>query len=138
MKNILILIFAFFVTAVKAADITLPIRGGIDGDTIRSTLNLPCPLCNVSIRIRDVDTPESGARAKCEKEAKRAKQAKEFTASLIGQSKVMVVKDIKWDKYGGRINGHVFINGIDIGKALIDNGFAKPYTGQGPKPDWCN
>lgn len=135
MKKIFyILISTFFITSVNAADIILSIRSNIDGDSIRSTLNLPCPLCNISVRMRDIGAPDYGARARSEKEAKRAKEAKKFVASSIDQSKTIVVKDVAWDKYGGRVNGYVFINNIDVGKVLIDKGFAKPYTSQGPSP----
>lgn len=117
---------------------TVPIVGGIDGDTIATTVPLMCPLCKASVRIRGIDTPESTALAKCELEKTRGKAAKVFTAELIGQNKTMILKDFKWDKYGGRIDANVTINGVDVAQTLISKGYAKPYTGRGPKPDWCS
>lgn len=119
-------------------ELVLPIVGGVDGDTIRTRIDvLPCPLCNVSIRIRGIDTPEKGARAKCQKEADLAVQASRMTKELIGSSKAMTVHQFAWDKYGGRIDGVVVINGYNVGNELIAAGLARPYTGKGPKPDWC-
>jgi micrococcal nuclease len=122
----------------QAGEIHLPIKGGIDGDTIKTTLDLPCPLCNASVRILGIDTPEKGSRAKCAKENELAQRASAATKQLIGPVQMMIVKDVKWDKYGGRINGTVYINGLNIGQELIAAGFARPYTGKGPKPNWCS
>lgn len=121
----------------NSADMWLPVRSVADGDTIRSVLNLPCPLCNVSIRIIGIDTPESNHLAKCPAEKAKGIAAKEFLKTLVGDAEAMLVKNVKWDKYGGRINATVEINGIDIAQAMITEGFARPYYGSGPKPDWC-
>lgn len=122
----------------KPNEMVMPILGGVDGDTIATRVDaLPCPLCRVSIRIRGIDTPEKGAKAKCVREAALAVEASLLTRSLIGTNKTMIVQNPKWDKYGGRIDGEVIIGGKDVGTALIEKGLARPYTGKGPKPDWC-
>lgn len=139
MKRVIVgMVLAAAATLTVAADMTMPILGGVDGDTIATRIDtLPCPLCRVSIRIRGIDTPEKGARAKCMLEASRAVEASKLTRSLIGSNTTMVVKNPAWDKYGGRINGEVVIGGKDVGQELIAKGLAQPYTGRGPKPDWC-
>jgi micrococcal nuclease len=117
---------------------TLPIVGGVDGDTIKTRIDaLPCPLCKVSIRIRGIDTPEKGTRAKCPMEAALALQASYMTKKLIGSTKSMTVINPTWDKYGGRINGDVLVGGYNVGNELLASGLARPYTGTGPKPNWC-
>lgn len=121
-----------------AADYVMPIISVIDGDTIKSNVKLPCPLCKVSVRILGIDTPESNYLAKCAAEKEKGLEAKEFTKSLAEGQSTMIISGYKWDKYGGRIDAHVTINGVDVGQALIDKGLAKPYTGIGPKPDWCS
>lgn len=121
-----------------AADMVMPIRGVADGDTIQSSLKLPCPLCNVSVRILGIDTPETSYLAKCVAERARGLEAKKLVQAMAAGQKEMTVKNIKWDKYGGRINGHVFINGVSVGDTLIAQGLARPYTGLGPKSNWCN
>lgn len=120
-----------------AADIVLPIRGVTDGDTISTLVQLPCPLCRVSVRILGIDTPESDYRANCIKEKMLGIKAKEYLKTLVANETTMTVRQIKWDKYGGRINGHVEVNGVDIGSTLISQGLARPYTGSGPKSNWC-
>lgn len=139
MKSLLatIILSASCISA-SAANLTLPIRNVVDGDTINSTLKLPCPLCAVSVRISGIDTPESTYQAKCPKEKALGLEAKAYTKKLIGENTEMTVRNIKWDKYGGRINGYVEVEGVDIGKALIEKGLARPYTGIGPKSNWCN
>lgn len=122
----------------SANELLLPIRGVTDGDTIKTVLTLPCPLCEASVRINGIDTPESTKRfALCEKERLLGIQATEFVKQLVAQHTLMVVTDTEWDKYGGRLLGTVYVNGINVGQALIDAGLAKPYFGSGPKPDWC-
>jgi micrococcal nuclease len=121
----------------NATDMVLPIRGIADGDTIKSVANLPCPLCNISVRIRGIDTPESNHLAKCPKEKQAGLQAKDYLISTTRNQTEMTARSIKWDKYGGRIDAFVEVNGVDIGQDMIKRGFARPYTGQGPKSDWC-
>jgi endonuclease YncB( thermonuclease family) len=117
--------------------IILPIIRVIDGDTIATSLPLPAPLNKVEIRLLGIDTPESTFRAKCPLEQKLGHEATEMSKKLIGASKSMVVTQFKYDKYGSRIDGVVHVGDKDLGAELIKVGLAKPYTGQGPKPDWC-
>ena len=114
----------------------LPIAKIYDGDTIHTFISLPAPLNKVSIRIRHIDTPESTRRAKCDYEQERGKAATNFLKEFVGSAGLMTVTNYKWDKYGKRIDGDVEIKGVDIGQMLIDNGFAQPYEGVGPKPNW--
>lgn len=138
MKIAFIAALAFTSAVVLAADMQMPIHGISDGDTIRSAVKLPCPLCNVSVRIAGIDTPESTHLAKCSAERAKGLKAKSVVAAMAEGQTTMMVRDVKWDKYGGRINGTVEINGVDVAQALIAKGLAKPYNGSGPKPDWCS
>jgi len=137
MKQILFSVLLTLSASAFATDMVLPIRGVADGDTIRTTLKLPCPLCSASVRIRGIDTPESTYLAKCPAEKAKGLEAKAFLINLTAGQESMMVRNLKWDKYGGRIDGFVEINGKDVGQQLIDRGLAKPYTGTGTKPDWC-
>jgi len=112
----------------------------IDGDTIKiilSPLKDYPPLDKVSIRILGIDTPEHDWRAKCVLEQELGIKAKQHVIDLVGDAKRIKVTNYKWDKYGGRIDGTVSVNGVDIGQSLIENKLAKPYTGKGPKSNWC-
>jgi endonuclease YncB( thermonuclease family) len=122
----------------NAAGLVLPIKNVVDGDTISTTLALPCPLCNVSVRILGIDTPETSYLAKCPAEKAKGLEAKAFVKMLVGNEKTMTVSGIKWDKYGGRIDGIVVIANVDVGAELLKNNLARPYTGVGPKSNWCN
>ena len=127
----------------------LPIVEVYDGDTIKTDMSsrLPDPLGKVSIRIYGIDTPEKPAasyretwklgRAKCIQEAELALQAKEYVEMIAIGYKKMKVEDFKWDKYGGRIVGKVKIGGVNVGEALINDGFAVPYFGGKKTKDWC-
>jgi endonuclease YncB( thermonuclease family) len=121
----------------NAAGLVLPIKNVVDGDTISTTLALPCPLCNVSVRILGIDTPETSYLAKCPAEKAKGLEAKAFVKMLVGNEKTMTVSGIKWDKYGGRIDGIVVIANVDVGAELLKNNLARPYTGVGPKSNWC-
>ncbi len=137
MKNYLAVAILAMSSTVYATDMVLPVRGVVDGDTIQTVLELPCPLCYASIRILGIDTPESNFLAKCSAEQVKGTAAKEFLKEYVGDATTMIVRNIKWDKYGGRINANVDINGVDIGKLMIEKGYARPYRGIGPKSDWC-
>jgi micrococcal nuclease len=137
MKLIIAAVLLSISTIVSAADMQVQIVRVIDGDTISTLVPLPCPLCRVSIRILGIDTPESNYQAKCIREKTLGIEAKEYVKTLVGDIKIMTVRNIKWDKYGGRINGDVEVGGVDIGKTLIEKGYARPYDG-GKKSDWCN
>lgn len=137
MIKVFVVACAMVMSSISSA-ITLPILGVIDGDTIRTFIPLECPLCDTSVRINGIDTPESQPRyAACAKEVELGLQAKALTQKLVGVNTKMDVTNIEWDKYGGRILGTVVINGKNVGQELINAGLAKPYFGTGPKPDWC-
>lgn len=112
----------------------------VDGDTINVILgplkHYP-PLDRVKIRINGIDTPESTWRAKCEKEKKLGLQAKKALEELISDRKRIKIKNYKYGKYGGRIIADVIVGSVNAAERLIARELAKPYTGQGPKPNWC-
>jgi len=116
----------------------------IDGDTIEIYIpSFPEELNPVKIRVRGIDTPEkSRAHAKCENEIILAKQATEFTKTVIfktlDEDRTIKFSQISWDKYGGRIVANVHIGGkTQLSELLIKNGFARAYDG-GKKSSWCN
>ena len=135
---------------VAYAYMLLPIVEVIDGDTIKTDMSkrLPEPLGDISIRIAGIDTPEMPAksyhetgklnRAKCVKEAELALEAKEFVEMLVIGFPKMKVENFDWGTYGGRIVGDVKIGGVNVGEALIKEGYAVPYDGKTAKShDWC-
>ena len=114
----------------------------IDGDTIAINIQKESPLIQklgLSVRIKGIDAPERGSKAKCEKERIKAEEAQKFVNELVGVigEKELLLSEIKWDKYGGRLVAVVKVGGVDIAKALLNRGLAVLYTGEGSKHNWC-
>jgi len=135
--NYLFLSCLLWSSVASAADMILPINNIHDGDTIETSLpSIPTPLNKVGIRLYGIDTPELHGYA-CEDEHQLAIKARSRLISIFGTDKVMQVKDMKWDKYGGRIDGKVLtLSGTDVGQTLISEGLAHPYFGAKKTP-WC-
>jgi len=109
----------------------------VDGDTIIIDTRQESKLINklgLRVRLYGIDTPEK--KGKCQKEKDLALQAKKFTKNLIDQKQV-ILKDVKWDKFGGRINAKIFLNDLNIGQELIKNGLAIEYFGKRKNKNWC-
>ena len=115
-----------------------PILRVIDGDTyIIAAPWLPPELGKtISLRVLGIDTPEHGKKAKCKAEADLADKATAAAKDLIRKAKVVTVTLSHWDKYGGRIDGSVILDGQSIADMLIGAGLARPYNG-GAKRSWC-
>lgn len=114
----------------------------IDGDTIAINIQKESPLIQklgLNVRIKGIDAPERGSKAKCEKERIKAEEAQKFVNELVGVigEKELLLSEIKWDKYGGRLVAVVKVGGVDIAKALLNRELAVPYTGEGQKHNWC-
>lgn len=108
----------------------------IDGDTIEIKNECFPTELKLSVRVSNIDTPEKGSRAKCEREAKLAEKASKFTKQFIGKNKTATFKNIQWDKYGGRLLADVEINGKSLAGELVKNNYARSYDGK-KKGSWC-
>ncbi|MBK8159807.1 MAG: thermonuclease family protein [Rhodospirillaceae bacterium] len=116
-----------------------PVLGAIDGDTLKVHLpGLPMELQPMKVRVRGIDTPE--IRGKCDREKQAANKATALTRFLISQAKArkksIVFSEIGWDKYGGRLDAIVTIDGQSLGAILISAGLARAYDG-GKRMGWC-
>ena len=77
------------VAAAEQARYAWPVIGIKDGDTLTVNLpGLPPALNPVAVRLRSVDTPESGGRAKCASERKLAERATGFTRAAIASARL--------------------------------------------------
>lgn len=110
----------------------------LDGDTVKFEVTfLPKELgTQLSVRVLGIDTPEKAPRAKCDKEAELGKKATEFTKQAVSSAKKIQVDITEWDKYGGRVLGHIKLDGKRLSDLLIGAGLARPYHGE-KKSDWC-
>jgi endonuclease YncB( thermonuclease family) len=114
-----------------------PVVGIKDGDTIAVEIpGLPPALNPVAIRLRGVDTPESGGRAKCAAERNLAQRATGFTKRAIKRGQRIEFAKPDWDKYGGRIDAEIWIDGVPLADQLIAAGLARAYDG-GKRGSWC-
>jgi len=114
-----------------------PVIGIKDGDTIAVEIpGLPPTLNPVAIRLRGIDTPESAGRAKCAAERDLAALATNFTRLAIARGRRIEFGALDWDKYGGRIDAEIWIDGVSLAQQLIAAGLARAYDG-GKRGGWC-
>ena len=137
---ILSIAIAIWPAPARAADhsrFTWQVIGIKDGDTLTVNLpGLPPPLNPVAVRLRRVDTPESGGRARCMSERKLAERATRFTRQAIAAANRIEFESPSWDKYGGRIDADVWVDGDLLSDQLIAAGLARRYDG-GKRAGWC-
>lgn len=120
-----------------ATDYTWKLREPIayDGDTLYIELpGLPVELRDVTIRVLGVDTPE--IKGKCTIEKTLAVQARDFVRQILTEAETVAYRGIGWDKYGGRIDAVVLVNGTDLAKLIVEAGLGRPYDG-GAREPWC-
>ena len=128
------MIFVFqscFATPVRVAYV-------IDGDTFVGDVLLPnkSEVKSVKIRLRNVDTPE--IHGNCESEIKRAEYAKQRLGELIPVDSVVEIKNVKNDKYVGRIDANVYDSANrDVGSVLVKEKVGRSYNG-GKRKSWCD
>ena len=110
----------------------------IDGDTFVGDIILAdkTEVVSVKVRLRNVDTPE--LHGDCEEEIKRARYAKQRLEELIPKGSIIEIKNIKNDKYSGRIDANVYDSANrDVGSVLIKEKVGRSYSG-GKRKSWCN
>jgi endonuclease YncB( thermonuclease family) len=100
----------------------------IDGDTIENTVT------GERIRLANIDTPETGARAQCEAEREAGERAERAARNLIGGATVSIAPTGRTDSYGRTI-ARVRVDGQDMGQILINRGLARPWRGH--REPWC-
>jgi micrococcal nuclease len=103
----------------------------IDGDTIDVDVDLGFDVwLKNRVRMYGIDTPESRTRDKEEKY--RGLLSKEYLKDSLKGSKEVVLKTKKGEETGkfGRILAEVWINGVNINKKMISEGYAVAYHGQ--------
>jgi len=116
------------------------VSSNYDGDTITITNAIPIYL--TKIRVKGVDTPEIGWRARCPREQAMAIAAKKFTADKINTADTVVLDWISPDRNGGRIAARVMIDGVDLADLLIHAGLGHKFGSKENKPKhkaggWC-
>ncbi|MBL8547749.1 MAG: thermonuclease family protein [Hyphomonadaceae bacterium] len=114
---------------VSSADSSAHIRV-IDGDTIEDMRDA------TTYRLVNIDTPETGSRARCTAERSLGNRATEAARALIAQADNLELRPTgRIDRYGRTI-AFVVLDGHDMGETLIAEGFARPWRGR--REPWCD
>ena len=104
-----------------------------DGDTFRARIPVWDNVEVVTaVRVRGIDTPE--IKGKCPAEKAAALAAKARLAELLNGP--VQLSHVDPDKYAGRVDADVTVNGQSVAAVLIAEGLARPYTG-GARQGWC-
>lgn len=109
----------------------------VDGDTFIGDVLLAdkTEVMSVKVRLRNVDTPE--LHGNCESEITRANYAKQRLGELIPVGSTVEIKNVKNDKYAGRIDANVYDSANrDVGRVLIKEKVGRLYNG-GKRKSWC-
>ena len=120
------------------ADYFWPVVRVIDGDTVKvdAGADMPPELASLSVRLRGVDTPEIGRRAKCDAERQAGLAATAFTEAMTAGADSVIVRDPAWGKWGGRVIADLIVNGRSLSSALVESGHGRPHEGSLRKA-WC-
>lgn len=106
-----------------------------DGDTCHFNVLLPAIFgTNIGVRFSGIDTPE--IRGRCAKETLMAKAARDFLTAHMKASKKIEIKEVFRDKYF-RVQGILLADGVNLNNLMVSKGFAVPYSGTGPRHNWC-
>lgn len=108
----------------------------LDGDTFAAHVLVADGVgVDARVRLSDVDTPE--IHGACEREIQMALRARDRMADLLPVGSVVELRNIKDDKYLGRIDADVYLSdGRNLSKILLDEKLGRPYDG-GHRASWC-
>ena len=109
----------------------------VDGDTFNAIAHVDDGTdVDVRVRLVNVDTPE--IHGECDSEIVRANAARDRLRNLVPRGTVVDLKNIKDDKYIGRIDANVILpDGRDVGRVLINEKLGRSYSG-GKRAGWCD
>ena len=121
-----------------AADYAWPVVRVVDGDTVAvdASADFPPELADLRVRLRGVDTPEKGGRAKCDSERDAGQAATTFTEKAVAEASTIVVRNLEWGKWGGRVVADLVLDGHSLSESLIAAGHGRAYDG-GKRGSWC-
>lgn len=101
----------------------------IDGDTLEDMD------ADITYRVVNIDTPETGSRARCAAERELGNRATTQARALIAAAREIELQPTgRIDRYGRTI-AFVLIDGRDLGETLIAEGLARPWRGR--REPWC-
>ncbi|MDZ4691595.1 thermonuclease family protein [Terricaulis sp.] len=87
-------------------------------------------------RLENIDTPETGGRARCTAERQLGDRATRQARALITSANSLDVRRTgRIDRYD-RIIAFIEVDGRDLGELLIAEGLARPWRGR--REPWCD
>lgn len=102
----------------------------IDGDTMEDMRD------EITYRLVNIDTPETGSRARCTAERTLGNRATQAARTLVAGARRLEFRATgRIDRYGRTI-AFVVIDGHDMGETLIAEGLARPWRGR--REPWCD
>ncbi|MEZ5959331.1 MAG: thermonuclease family protein [Hyphomonadaceae bacterium] len=102
----------------------------IDGDTMEDTRE------DITYRLVNIDTPETGSRARCAAERDLGNRATAAARALVSEARRVEFRPTgRIDRYGRTI-AFVVIDGRDMGETLMAEGLARPWRGR--REPWCD
>ena len=106
----------------------------IDGDTMEVQARIWLgQSVTVRVRLDGIDTPE--LHSACAEERRSAEAVRAWLEKRLLGAEVQL-RDIRYDKYGGRVLASLVDRDGDVGRALIAAGLARRYDG-GARQPWC-
>ncbi len=102
----------------------------VDGDTIDVDIDLGFKISYTQrVRLAGIDAPESRTRDLYEK--KLGMESKEWLKNALSHAKTIIIKTEKPDSTEkfGRVLGWLYVNDVNLNKAMIDQGYAWEYLG---------
>ena len=110
----------------------------IDGDTLRVRVKVwPLTEMLATIRLRGVNTPEKGFRARCKAERAKGQRATAFVRRLLPKGAKVLLRNVRIGKYAGRRVADVYLpDGRSLAAVIIQQGLGRPYDG-GRRRTWC-
>lgn len=114
----------------KSVDTEAPRIRVIDGDTLEDMS------ADITYRLVNIDTPETGSRARCTAERELGDRATIAARTLIANARSFeTLPTGRIDRYGRTI-AYIRVDGRDLGETLIADGLARPWRGR--REPWCN
>ena len=99
----------------------------IDGDTLA--------FGRTHVRVANLDSPETGDRARCNLEVERGRAATRYARRLLRGANDVTIYDRDGSDRFGRVRARILIDGQDFGRLMISAGHGRPWRGH--TSNWC-
>ena len=120
-----VLCLLLLTTAAEARCYDAHVNSVYDGDTFRADVDLgfSLTLANQRVRILEIDAPEIRPLAT----RTEAERVRDILIERIGDRTVVICTEAREFDSFGRILAYVFLDGVDIGRWLLEEGLVEPY-----------